>query len=58
MVERTISLPNEFDRYMKDTGRSLSLYLQSKIREEIIKDGVEQKYHLKDCMDKRFKKEK
>ena len=56
MVERIVSLPTILDQYMRDKGYSLSKFLQNKIKEEIIKDGLEKKYDLNAIIDKRNKK--
>lgn len=47
-VKITLTIPDNLQQYIKDKGLSPSKFLQSKIREEIKKDGVEHKYMIQD----------
>lgn len=58
MVERIVSLPTILDQYMRDKGYSLSKFLQNKIKEEIVKEGLEKKYDFNVMTPKRIKKVK
>jgi len=58
MVERIVSLPTILDQYMRDKGYSLSKFLQNKIKDEIVKEGLEKKYDFNVMTLKRTKKEK
>lgn len=48
MVRISLSIPDNIHQYIKDKGLSPSKFLQSKIREEIKKDGLKTQYNIKD----------
>jgi hypothetical protein len=46
MTRITLSIPENIHQYIVDKGLSPSKFLQSKIREEIKKDGLEKQYQI------------
>lgn len=44
--QKMVSIPDNLFQYVKDKGLSLSKFLQIKLTEEIIEDGLAPKYHI------------